>query len=398
MTPIGFALAATLGLVSSAAMAATAGPPAVIDYMTAPFKTERLLDWGTRPDWSPDGKRIAFTQSEFRDSHAYQLDLATREVRCLTCHLGMNGLVTRIYHLPDGSFLLLAPRNLSGAQMRRKASTLSDPRDEELYWMPANAKAAPQPLGAPAFGEIAISSKPTSAGVQIAWGSTEGRRSKINLAILNHDGRSATLVDTRMIYDAAKADKRLPVTATETYGFSRNGKAIYFWTIVPGASLDGEMYEVDIATGALRPMYRDPSHNETHLFADERFGLEESNRSSDPMGAWRGVSSIDGKVVAMMAKASGETTLTPEEIANYAPTEHLRGFNRPFDIYAIRMDGLMPPRQLTDFSRFGANAGQSAPSPDGRRIVFAIDERGSSNVAGASGLYIGEFTASKAGQ
>lgn len=362
------------------------------EYMTAPFRTERVLDWGTRPDWSPDGVRVAFTESEFNDSHAYELDLATRRVRCLTCQFGMNGLVTRIYYLPDGSFLLLAPRNLAGPQMGARTSLKSNSIDEELYLMPASAAAPPQPLGANAFGEIAISRSILSGGVRIAWGEIGKAKQLLNIATLTNNGKTASLSNARALYDSTRADRKVPITATETYGFAHGDKSVYFWTIVPGATLDGEMYEIDIASGALRPMYRAPSHNETHLFSDERYGLEESNRISDPTGEWRGVSAIDGAVVAMMAKASGLQEPTRDAIEDYAPLGDLKGFNRPFDIFVIALDGSRPPRQLTDFSQLGANAGQSAPAPDGRRIVYAVDERSSGKAAGAGGIYIGEFT------
>ena len=51
------------------APAATA-KDAKIDYLTAPFHQERLLDWGNRPNWSPDGRRIAFTKDDLVDSPA----------------------------------------------------------------------------------------------------------------------------------------------------------------------------------------------------------------------------------------------------------------------------------------------------------------------------------------
>lgn len=34
------------------------------DYMRAPFSAKRVLDWGTRPDRSPDGTKIARTEAK----------------------------------------------------------------------------------------------------------------------------------------------------------------------------------------------------------------------------------------------------------------------------------------------------------------------------------------------
>jgi hypothetical protein len=47
---------------------------------------QKLLDYGERPYWSPDGKRIAFVESNYGD--ICEIDIETREVRNLTRDLG----------------------------------------------------------------------------------------------------------------------------------------------------------------------------------------------------------------------------------------------------------------------------------------------------------------------
>lgn len=386
----GFAAAVAIVLLAAPSAAAPGrgmGP----DYMTDEFRTTRLLDWGTRPDWSPDGKRIAFTEAEFRDTHAYEIDVATREVRCLTCRYGMNGVIMRVYYLPDGSFLILASRDLAGPHMQTRASNRSDETKAELYWMPASADVAPRPLGTPACCEIAISSRVVDGATQIAWMSVDGGLSSLNLARLVRNGNSASMEGRRTLYDLTQRSRSPHVTVTETYGFKDNDTAIYFWTMDPASGkIDGEMYQIDIASGKLAAMYLDPWHNETHLFPDERFGLEESNRASDPSGAWRGVSAQQGPVVSSIAKRLG---LAPpaEPTLDYAPFGSLKGFGRPFDLFIVSMEYPSKRRQLTDVGRFGVNAGQSAPSPDGRRIAYAIDPRANPEMVNDVGLYVGEF-------
>lgn len=82
--------------------------------------------------------RIAFTEADDKQSYAYELDLRTRKVRCLTCQWGTGGLVTRIYYLPDENFLIEAG---------------PDDANTELYWMPASLSSPPQALEAKAVGE-----------------------------------------------------------------------------------------------------------------------------------------------------------------------------------------------------------------------------------------------------
>lgn len=262
--------------------------------------------------------------------------------------------------------------------------------------MPASGRAAPQPLGVTAFGEIAISRNPVGGAEQIAWGSFSGNRRLLNTAKLVRTESGARLDGITAVFDSAKReDSRVGVT--ETYGFSNGGRTIYFWTMVPkGQTVDSEMYEIDIASGALRPMYETPSHNETHLFPGGAYGLEESNRMSDPDGAWRGLSSLNEEVVAMTAERMG-APLSEEEIANYAPNGPVSGFDRPFDLFVVPMDSPGTVRQLTDFSRFGAHATQSVPSPDGRRVVYSVFPRCSRKHSGAGGIYIGTFVSGDSG-
>ncbi len=389
----GFAVGLAMLASSSGLWAEPSGRPAAeIDYSTAPFRMTRVLGWGSRPDWSADGRKLAFTESDVRDTHAYELDLATRTVRCLTCRLGMAGMVTRVYYLPDGSFLLLAPRNIGSEDVSRRTDTISDVMDQELYWM--SAPGAPlQPLGAPAFGEIAISRDVAKDGsVRLGWGELRKDRSLLHIATLSLANGRASLSDGRILYDSAKRHEPASVTMSEAYGFADNNRALTFYTILAdGKTVNGEMYQVDIASGKLSSLYDDPAHSETHLFPDERYGLEETNRSSDPAGAYRGVSSHDAGVLSFVAKYSGMRLPSPAELADYAPHGMLKGFDRPFDLYVVRRDGAAPPRRLTRFSELGVNTHQSAPAPDGRRIAFAVDLRGQKAPTVQEGLYIGEF-------
>jgi hypothetical protein len=302
-----------------------------------------------------------FTESDSTDGPAYLLELDSGEVRCLTCQWGPRGLVTRIYHLPDSSFLIEAGQNLEDSTSPIGTGSGPGLVTTELYWMAASAAAPPQPLDAQASGEVAILPRALDDGrFRIAW-SGPGTLGQITTGALTHDGAHATLSDRRAV-SAPGPDGPLGGYG-EPYAFARDGDAVTFWGFEPG--IDGEMYEIDLDTGAVQHLYRDPSHNETHLFPGERFGLEESNRASDPDGPTRGVSGL-------LAAAPGA--------------------GGPFDLFIVALDDSNRLRRLTHVSDIGGQASQSTPSPDGRRIAFVLQAPANGEFAGMSGLYVGDFT------
>jgi hypothetical protein len=312
------------------------------------------------------------------------MDLDTKAVKCLTCHLGTNGLVVRVYYLPDGNYLFLAPRDFD---VRSNKTGM-----EELFWARASGSAPlqMQALGVTAFGEIAILRPATAKGaVRLGWGDFQGQ-SQLKVGTLTTTAQGASLNDVKVVYS-------MPLGPTlnfaEAYGFARGGKGLTFYspTVEENGSRNGEMLEADLATGKLSRIFNDPYHNEIHLFEDERYGLEESNRASDPAGALKAVSGHDrSTLIAMKIPGFGAA-----EIDNYAPTSGQKGPYRPFDIYVIKRDGSVPPRRLTSFSEKGIGAHQSVISPDGRRFAFAVEPQGNNDPAGEYGLYVGDFSLSR---
>ena len=342
-------LAALALLVAGSTAVVSADEPAPFDYINAKFEMTKVLDWGDRPNWSPDGTRLVFTESDTAQGFAHVLDLTTGDDDCLTCRWGQRGLVTRIYHLPDASYLIEAGPNLLLT---------------ELYWMPASAATAPQALGVRASGEVAISPRGSAtAGFRLAWSSAFSN-SEIMTGRLVHDGATASVIDQRPVPRAPVDPNDSLLRYGEPYDFTNDDTKLLYWGFA--APADGEMYEVDLATGKVRYLYRDPSHNETHVFPGEHFGLEESNRASDPDSPVRGVSGL----LAGTANAPG-------------------GVGGPFDLFVVDLDDPSRTQRLTHVSDIGGQANQSTPSPDGRRIAFVV----SGPPGGVpSGLYIGEFT------
>lgn len=356
-------------------LAAPAATPkdAKIDYLTAPFHQERLLDWGNRPNWSPDGRRIAFTKDDLVDSPAYEIDLRTKKVRCLTCKFGDTQFVTRIFYLPDNSFLIEAAPGMKGG-----SGGAADAGRTQLFWM-SKKLARPVSLNSGAMGDIAIARSPNADGsVDIAWSRPTATGLELTKARLVNDGRTARLADQQALY-TYRPGQPGPASFPEAYDFIDGGRSVMFWT-TEVATLDSEMYKVDIATKAVSKVYATPSHNETHVFPDERYGLEEANIHSDPDGPYRGISAHIKPGVEQILRFAGKSNAAEIAAANSG---------KGFDIFVITMDG-KSRRALTNVSRSGAQAHQSTVSPDGRRIAFAIkDPAGKSGHS--AGLYIGTF-------
>jgi hypothetical protein len=122
-----------------------AGPNPLIN---PPQFHEQLLDYGERPYWSPDGKRIAFVMSNYGDIG--EIDLATRKVRNLTKDLGEHHSFLRVLFLPNGDYLLIGPKEFKNRNISRHG-------DSELWIMDKDAKYPPKPLGCKIYEGCAVS-------------------------------------------------------------------------------------------------------------------------------------------------------------------------------------------------------------------------------------------------
>ena len=372
-------------LASGAAVAAEPAPAPTLDYLNNKFEVERVLDWGDRPVFSPDSKRIVFTVDDWHDTPAYEMDLATRKVRCLTCRFGASGNIRRVYYLNDGSYLLTGPASLETASttIGAKPGTSSA---NYVYWMPADASMPPQPLGATVDGEVAIDYDYSPQGTtRIAWGEIlEQQRTFVGEVV--NDGKRAALVNRTLLYDGKAADPDRPATYTETYDFIDGGKSVLFFSQQRGKPFNG-MYKIDIATGKMTQMPTDAQHNETHSFPDVRFGLEESNRGSDPTSPYRGIS---GHWASSFVRSLKMIGVSDAEAAALAV--HYAG--KPFDLYVH--DWVSDKRRrLTTANDVNGEAHQSTPARDGKHIAYSIRPALNGTFTGKAGIYIGTFSAGK---
>jgi len=144
--------------VAFASGAIGSAPPILASAQSAPreFKADEaiaLTSFGGRAAYSPDGARIAFVGKSYGD--AYEIEIATGKVRNLTRDLPHQG-VMRIQYLPNGDYLVTAPRRYAGANTRAHL---------EMWVLDKNLRRGLQPLGEQVFEGIAVSRDKN----RIAW-------------------------------------------------------------------------------------------------------------------------------------------------------------------------------------------------------------------------------------
>ena len=124
-----------------------AGPAFAADGPAGMENAELLVPFGGRAAFSPDGRKIAFVGKTYGD--AYEIDLATRQIRNLTRDFPHQGIM-RIQYLPNGDFLVTAPRINNGPSTRAHL---------EMWVLDKNLRRGLQPLGEQVFEGIAVSRK-----------------------------------------------------------------------------------------------------------------------------------------------------------------------------------------------------------------------------------------------
>jgi MYXO-CTERM domain-containing protein len=289
-----------------------------------------LTDFGSRPDWSPDGERLVFIDGAPLGD-VLELNVATGETRNLTDgfeHMGF----TRAHYLPTGDLLLCGPTsgprpsdaNPEAGRFTGVMSVLRAPFDY-----------APQPLGMPCWEGMATS----DVSLRIAWNRSDidytdpDLFSRVRYGIseiwtgeLRYEDERVLLENVELVIDRTAV---LPIAVLEVQDFRPGTDELIFTAY---AYEGGEAMGVDLSTGLVINYSQSPVYEEAEGVA--------------PNGAW---------------------VLIERELDNVL-------YPGPLDIWLLPLDGSQAWDRLTHFNRYrgGWYASNPAVNPNGTHFAFQL--------------------------
>jgi hypothetical protein len=303
-----------------------------------PAHIELVHPLGIRPDWSPDGRSLAFLDSA-NDGDVWIIDLATRATRNLTGKFSNHQGFARAHFLKTGDLLLCGPT--SGPRptpVRPEAGRFTG----VLWVFRAPFKSPPRPLGMWCWEGIAISKQ----GMKIAWNRSDidftdpDQFERVVFGIseiwtgrvaLKRRKPPADLVKVRMAIDRSRVH---PLAVLEVQDFRPRSSELIFTNYVhlPDGA---EVMSVDLKSGAVRNYSRSPCYEEAEgIFPDGRSTLVERDL---------------------------ESSLEPTAL----------------DIWRLSLDELARYQRLTHFNRYhGFYASNPVVHPSGAKFAFQLSVEG----------------------
>lgn len=229
-----------------------------IDPMTEiPAGVRVLTKTGQRPDWSPDGRNIAFIEAEGAAlGQVRTVDVASGVTSKVTEKFGGPGY-SRAYYLSNGDLLLCGPTSPPGAGSKEAGrftgvmSVLRAPFDKP-----------PQSLGIPCWEGMAAS----RTSLQIAWNRSTADFTKpaeaptwvseIWVGELRYEGDRVMVADARKVVGRELFDS-IPLLEVQAFRPPSDNELI---VTVYGA--DTDMMSLDLTTGQVRNLTNSTAYEE----------------------------------------------------------------------------------------------------------------------------------------
>lgn len=305
-----------------------------------PSGTERLSYYGERPAWSPDGKKVAFIGESMGD--AFEVDVATRQIRNLTAHFPHKGFY-RVQYLVNGDYLLSGPRMIVDRKRARW-------QDLELWVLSKEGRSAAVPLGQGVFEGVAVSRN----ALKIAW-------TELSPKFADAYGKAGGLPT-----DTDSSDP-------EHYTIFRVGDIAY----KDGRPRLSNVREiVNIPRSECRAETQDFRDQDREVIYSCLRTKPQEKKLSGPMDWFtRGVRLDTGEIITYREKMDTGW----EEVENVSPDgswtlvecgPEKKEKRRVFELCRLELDrsGRMVP--ITDYNKQGGSAANGVISPDGKWMAF----------------------------
>lgn len=308
-----------------------------------PSYIKRMNEFGERPDWSPDGKKVLFISRSFGE--VFEMDVATGNIRPLTHHYYHGGYLRALY-LSNGDILLVGPKSFPSDNWMEARFKLS-----ELWVLNKKLDGPPVRLGEYIWEGPAVS----RTKLKISWAEHHGnypdqkRFWQIWVADIDYSSGKPQLKNQHVVLDNTKEEVKGAVL--EPQNFRPPGEEEL--TVQSSGHGTGNnstaVLGLNLKTGKLINYSRSPtSYNEPEgMYPDGKYTLVESSRHR-----------------------------TTESTA------------RNIDLYKLQLDTTSTWERLTFFNVNGKyKATNPVVSDDGRFIAFMV--AGCEEMAGIGhGVYI----------
>ena len=245
-----------------------------------PENIQVLTHFGERADFSPDNKQIAFMAKSFGD--AFVIDLETRAIRCLTCHVP-GAVFLRIMHLSNGDYILIGPDHFENIRTSRA-------RDNELWYMSKERGSKPVKLNHKLNEGAAVAKDKMTIAFTLTHDQepalADGASQLIVVDVDVIHGKAA-LVNERVVYESK--DRSCTLEAQDFY--DQNSKMTFTCYEPQGRA---STMSIDLRDGKVTNMSNQFGYHEVEgIFPDGLYTCVESDKQCDQLGGQRGSGNID---------------------------------------------------------------------------------------------------------
>ena len=234
-----------------------------------PSYIKRLNEFGERPDWSHDGKKILFVARSFGD--VYEMDVESGNIRPLTHHYYHGGYLRALY-LSNGDILLLGPKSFPSENWQEARFKLT-----ELWVLNKKLESPPVRLGEFIWEGPAVS----RTQLRIAWSQHHGnypdqkRYWQIWVADIDYESGKPQIKNQRVVFDNSDGEVKGAVLEPQNFRPGNEDE------LTLQSSHNGtEVMKLNLKTSELVNLSKSPdSYDEPEgVFPDGQYTLVESSR------------------------------------------------------------------------------------------------------------------------